>query len=78
MRRLIIIALACSTCSLALAGGNLPANDFFVENLGQWDGALAFRYQGGGATYYLTATGMTIDLHQSLRPSAIIPSQGPL
>ena len=46
------------------AGSPLPATDFFVANEGQWEGAFAFRYEGNGATYFLTPTGMTIDLRK--------------
>ena len=66
MRRLVLGFCGLSVAALCLAG-TPPASqtDFFVQNEGQWDGAFSFRYEGSGATYYLTATGMTIDLHES-------------
>ncbi|HEY3293985.1 MAG TPA: T9SS type A sorting domain-containing protein [bacterium] len=45
------------------AGTPLPQTAFFVQNEGQWDGAFAFKYEGKGAAYFLTESGMTVDLH---------------
>ncbi|HEY3295631.1 MAG TPA: hypothetical protein VGL38_09330, partial [bacterium] len=50
-------------CFAALAGTPLPQTDFFVQNEGQWEGAFAFKYEGNGAAYFLTESGMTMDLH---------------
>jgi hypothetical protein len=56
--------------SLLLAGlacaAPLPQHSYFVPNLGQWDGAFAFRYSRGSATYFLTETGMSLDLREAV------------
>ncbi|HEY3296140.1 MAG TPA: hypothetical protein VGL38_11945, partial [bacterium] len=56
---LILLLIATAT----LAGTPLPQTAFFVQNEGQWDGAFSFKYDAPGATYFLTESGMTLDLH---------------
>jgi hypothetical protein len=46
----------------------MPPSVFFVANEGQWEEPFAFKLSNGGATYYLTQSGMTIDLRQYDRP----------
>ncbi|HEY3296208.1 MAG TPA: hypothetical protein VGL38_12325, partial [bacterium] len=61
MRPILLILLLAT---LALAGTPLPQTAFFVQNEGQWDGAFSFKYDAPGATYFLTSSGLTLDLHQ--------------
>ncbi len=43
----------------------LPAQVYFVANEGQWEGDFLFKLSAGNATYFITETGMTIDLRES-------------
>jgi len=37
---------------------------FFVANEGQWPSEFAFRFDGGGGSWFITNDGLTIDLKQ--------------
>ena len=43
---------------------------YFVENQGQWDAPFSFKMSGGGAIWYVTSTGMTIDFRQYERQAS--------
>ncbi|MBU0690669.1 hypothetical protein KKH18_02540, partial [bacterium] len=58
MRYLI---LCCCAVSFALAQPT-SRSAFFVANEGQWPGEFAFRYDGGGGSWFVTKDGLTIDL----------------
>jgi hypothetical protein len=64
MNRLNILLLIFLSANFALAD---PAV-FFVANEGQWPGDFAFRYEGGGGAWFVTRTGLTIDLKQYSSP----------
>jgi hypothetical protein len=61
MKSLVFTLLFVSASALAL-----PPSTFFVANEGQWDGAFSFRCDLGPSTYFVTPTGMTIDLKERL------------
>jgi hypothetical protein len=46
----------------------LPPSAFFVHNEGQWNAPFAFRFDGGGGSYFVTSSGLTIDLRQYDKP----------
>jgi len=46
------------------SGQTIPPSVFFVANEGQWPGEFAYRYDGGGGSWFITKTGLTIDLKQ--------------
>ncbi|HEY3294144.1 MAG TPA: hypothetical protein VGL38_01765, partial [bacterium] len=73
-------------CFPSFAASPLPQTAFFVQNEGQWDGAFSFKYDAPGATYFLTSSGMTLDLHspeprtapdQLCHPEARLRAEGP-
>jgi hypothetical protein len=69
MRRQLWIAwltLLLLSSGTLLAGQPLPQNSYFVPNLGQWDGDFAFRFSQGTTTYFLTETGMSLDLREAV------------
>ncbi|HEY3296059.1 MAG TPA: T9SS type A sorting domain-containing protein [bacterium] len=79
---LILLLIATAT----LAATPQPQTAFFVQNEGQWDGAFAFKYDAPGATYFLTSSGLTLDLHspeprtapdQLCHPEARLRAEGP-
>ena len=58
---LIVMQVCFTSC---LFSADLPKSSFFVANEGQWEGAFAFRYRGGGAMWFITPEGITIDFRQ--------------
>jgi hypothetical protein len=70
MKRTMIVVLAL--CATAMgrdaAMQMIPASLFFVANEGQWEEPFAFKAAVGNAVYYVTPTGMTIDIRQYDRP----------
>jgi hypothetical protein len=63
--RHLALVLACAAVASA---GSLPASLFFVANEGQWEEPFAFKAAVGNAVYYVTPTGMTMDIRQYDRP----------
>ncbi|HEY3294796.1 MAG TPA: T9SS type A sorting domain-containing protein [bacterium] len=59
-----LLGLVLLVGGVCFGGSPLPQTDFFVQNEGQWEGAFAFKYEGRGAAYFLTESGMTMDLHE--------------
>jgi hypothetical protein len=53
---LLVLFLVCSGTAQ-----QMPPSVFFVANEGQWEEPFAFMYSNGGATWFLTESGMTID-----------------
>jgi hypothetical protein len=70
MNRLNILLLIFLSTNFSLAD---PAV-FFVANEGQWPGDFAYRYEGGGGAWFITRSGLTIDLKQY--DSAFPPARG--
>jgi hypothetical protein len=64
----LVVLAAAVFSNIANAVPPLPQEAYFVPNLGQWDGAFAFRFARGTTTYFLTETGMMVDLRQYQRP----------
>jgi hypothetical protein len=64
----VLAALAGSAFALSAP---LPANPFFVANEGQWEEPFEFKCSIGAATYFLTNSGMTIDLRSDLPPTSV-------
>ena len=62
-----VIGLALSTA--------FAAPSYFVENQGQSEAPFAFKANIGSATYFVTSTGMTVDLREYERP---IQSRDPM
>ncbi|MBU1637085.1 hypothetical protein KKC97_05400, partial [bacterium] len=60
MKKLICFALLCLVATSFCQPASRSA--FFVANEGQWPGEFAFRYDGGGCSWFVTKDGLTIDL----------------
>jgi hypothetical protein len=63
MKYKVIIALILSLACTVIAQ-TMPPSVFFVANEGQWEEPFAFKYSNGGATWYVTQSGMTMDFRQ--------------
>ena len=50
------------------AGQRVSPGVFFVANEGQWDGDFSFRCDLGNAAYFVTTSGLTIDLREHNSP----------
>jgi hypothetical protein len=68
MRRFFFAILVLIPLAAALAAGNVPPALFFVANEGQWEEPFAFKAAVGNAIYYVTPTGMTMDIREYDRP----------
>ena len=44
-----------------------PSKNYFVENLGQWEGDFQFKCEVGSAVYYVTPQGLTVDFREFKR-----------
>jgi hypothetical protein len=65
LRFYCLFACVCMISIGASASGQtVPASVFFVANEGQWQGEFAYRYDGGGGSWFITREGLTIDLRQ--------------
>jgi hypothetical protein len=53
---------------VVVGAGSLPASLFFVANEGQWEEPFAFKASVGNAIYYVTPTGMTMDIREYEKP----------
>jgi hypothetical protein len=62
----VILSVALLLAASVWAGQPLPQHSYFVPNLGQWDGEFAFRFSQGSTTYFLTETGMSLDLREAV------------
>ncbi|MBU1637768.1 hypothetical protein KKC97_08905, partial [bacterium] len=60
--KLIVLCLVFLVSLSSARTGSHSA--FFVANEGQWPGEFAFRYDGGGGSWFVTKDGLTIDLKQ--------------
>ena len=69
--RAVFFFMAC--IAVTASGQAIPASLFFVANEGQWPGEFAYRYDGGGGSWFITKTGLTIDLKQYEKVKAIDP-----
>jgi hypothetical protein len=68
MRKLLVLMLLVSGAPWAWGMPPQAQTDYFVQNEGQWAGAFAFRFDGGGGSYFVTSSGLTIDLRQYDKP----------
>jgi hypothetical protein len=70
VKRVLIFLLMTSLPVFAqdAAMQKLQASLFFVANEGQWEEPFAFKAAVGNAVYYVTATGMTMDIREYERP----------
>jgi hypothetical protein len=68
-RTMIAVLLLCATAMARDAAmQHIPASLFFVANEGQWEEPFAFKAAVGNAVYYVTPSGMTMDIRQHDRP----------
>jgi hypothetical protein len=64
-RATIALLLLCATAMARDAAmQKMPASLFFVANEGQWEEPFAFKAAVGNAVYYITPTGMTMDIRE--------------
>ncbi|MBU0690872.1 hypothetical protein KKH18_03560 [bacterium] len=62
MNKSSLLLLCCLFLAATAISQPASRSAFFVANEGQWPGEFAFRYDGGGGSWFVTKYGLTIDL----------------
>ena len=62
MHRWFLTIFALLPLAASVAAGGLPPSLFFVANEGQWEEPFAFKAAVGNAIYYVTSSGITLDI----------------
>lgn len=67
-RKIWLLLFLCAVVTIGKAQEKVtpPQSMFFVANEGQWEEPVLFKLSGGGTTWFVTSTGMTMDIKEAV------------